>query len=411
MTINRFINTLTLFLATSVLYAQPDNFHYRMELSGTTNEWHSIYLPNEIFGNVLPDFHDIRVIGYTEQGDTIEAPFIIHKESGSISTTNVPFRLINQTHSNNRYYSTFVTRKKLPVNSIHLDITEENFNLLVKLEGSNNQYKWYEILSDYRITGISNDFVKYSYSNLSFPDTQYKYYRVSWASDFKSKLNSASLTQYEKTEGNWMLHNNFHTVHEDDASSTTVIDINLEQVVPVSKVTIEVADSYNYYRPFTIQKIIDSTLINDEWRIFYSDIYSDILSSLEEPVYVIPEVLTNRFRVVVKNHDNEPLTVKGISVEGEVYKLIARFPDKAQYYLYYDNKNAEKPNYDIKYFEHTIPDTLTALNTGSAEQILDDKTSSALKRANKLWLWIVMSIIVVVLGGFTIHLIRSSHHE
>lgn len=402
---------IILFFGTANLSAQVDGYHYRQEISEITDSWHQLFLPNQLFSAVQPDLRDIRVIGVNMGKDTIEAPYLIKKQADQLHSSDIPFRLINQVKSGDRYFSTFVPRKKNPINEILLDLNEENYNLSIRLEGSNNQYNWFEILDDYRIVGIKNDFVNYSFSKLIFPDSQYKFYRVSWESAPNIRLLSASLKQNETIKGKSALYNSHYTVKEDSRAKLTIVDITLNEIMPVSKITVEIASSYDFYRPIAFQKIIDSIKINDDWQAYYSDVYSNVLSSLEAPVYRIPEIITNKLRLLIYNHDNEPVTIKNIFVEGDVYKLVARFTEDAQYYLYYGNSFATKPNYDIKYFGDNIPENLKSLSTGEVENLIEAESAISAKKIKKVWLWGVMGLIVVILGGFTIHMIRNSNNE
>ncbi len=393
------------------LFPQLQDYKFRHEITEITDSWHQVYLPDELFSSVQPDFDDIRIIGITAENDTIEAPFIIKKQSDKLLFLDMPFRLINQVKSGTRYYSSFATRKNEPINQINLDLSDENYNLSVRLEGSNNRYKWYEIIDDYRIVGISNDFVKYSFNKIMFPDAQYKFYRVSWESSNKNKLLSATLEQCDLIKGKSVFFNSHYKVQEDPNAKLTIVDITLEKTMPVSKITIETANNFDFYRPITVQKVIDSVKIKEEWQIYYSDIYSNVLSSLEKPVYRIPENITNKLRILIYNNDNEPLTIKNIDLEGDVYSLNARFTKEAKYYLYYGNPHANKPEYDIKYFGENIPNNLKTVSLGKVETLIKPATSLGLKKVKKLWLWIVMGLIVIILGGFTIHMIKNSNDE
>jgi len=60
-----------------IVKAQSDHFRYARPIEGITDEWHKISLPDELFEKLRADFRDIRIIGVTDAGDTIEAPYIM----------------------------------------------------------------------------------------------------------------------------------------------------------------------------------------------------------------------------------------------------------------------------------------------------------------------------------------------
>lgn len=95
-------------------------------------------------------------------------------------------------------------------------------------------------------------------------------------------------------------------------------------------------------------------------------------------------------------------------MNGYVHGLIARFIDPATYYLVYGNDLAEKPHYDIDRFADKIPIALTALKLGD-EQLIEktslQKTEPLFQ--NKIWLWTIMALIIVLLGWFSLIMIRK----
>ena len=92
-----------------------------------------------------------------------------------------------------------------------------------------------------------------------------------------------------------------------------------------------------------------------------------------------------------------------------IHELIVRFTDQASYYLTYGNKRADRPNYDIEHFSNNIPKTLTALNLGGELTIEKDAVSTTDPLfKNKIWLWIVITIIILLLGWFSVELIKKN---
>src|SRR5690606_10226447 len=111
--------------------------------------------------------------------------------------------------------------------------------------------------------------------------------------------------------------------------------------------------------------------------------------------------IAKKLRIEIENFDNRPLKIEGATAKGYTHKLIARFAEKADYYLVYGNENANKPNYDISKFTTNIPDNISEV-TLSDEKTIDKKEESKTSPLfeNKLWLWIIMGLIICLLGWF-----------
>ena len=100
--------------------------------------------------------------------------------------------------------------------------------------------------------------------------------------------------------------------------------------------------------------------------------------------------------------------IRNVKVKGNVYEMIARFNVPADYYLVYGNKRSYKPNYDIVNFKANIPKDLKELSLGDEKEI--GKAEIPLIGPlfqNKVWLWIIMTVIILVLGWFSIRMLKT----
>jgi hypothetical protein len=102
------------------------------------------------------------------------------------------------------------------------------------------------------------------------------------------------------------------------------------------------------------------------------------------------------------------LSINTITAKGYVHELVARFTEPATYFLSYGNKQAIKPSYDIERFTSKIPNKLVALNVGKEQLVVKNKVfANEPLFKNKNWLWALMVIIIVVIGWFSIKMIRT----
>ena len=132
------------------------------------------------------------------------------------------------------------------------------------------------------------------------------------------------------------------------------------------------------------------------------------MNSIEKNEFTFESVLASRLKVSIENQDNQPLDIKDASVKGYVHELIARFAEKGNYYLAYGNEQANIPVYDIVNTMNNIPISLISLSLGNEVSIpkkATDKISPLFE--NKIWLWAVMGIIIIVLGGFTLKMMSK----
>ena len=134
----------------------------------------------------------------------------------------------------------------------------------------------------------------------------------------------------------------------------------------------------------------------------------ETLSSLEDNEYKFNQQITDKLKIIIQNHDNQPLNIEAVTVKGYVHELVARLNKPAEYYLVYGNKKAYKPNYDIINFQQKIPQELSELTIGQEEPL--KKSEFPLIGPlfqNQIWLWAIMIIIILVLGWFSVRMLKS----
>jgi hypothetical protein len=396
-------------MSTSFSYGQIEEYTYKRELSGITQQWHKIILPDDVFGKISQDFSDIRIFGITEQNDTIEAPYLLRSATAKVSDKEVKFKIINTSHNKDGYYFTFEIPDTEPINQINLDFSQKNFDWRIKLEGSQNQVDWFTIIDNYRILSIKNEITDFQFTKLIFPDSEYRYFRLLIKSNEKPELASASLVRQEIIEGtfrNYSIRKN--DIKENRKTRQTEIDLELQLPVPVSHLKISVKDTFDYYRPVTIKYLADSIKTEQGWKYNYTTLASGTLNSLEENVFQFKRTTVQKLKIFIHNQANQALTIDSIEAKGEVHELVARFNEGATYFLVYGNKAAARPDYDIGRFADNVPKKLTSLTLGNELDIEKAETPITYPLfKNKIWLWLIITAIIVLLGWFTLKMIRK----
>ena len=406
------INIIICFLlSTSFAYSQMEAYNYKRELQGVTDQWHKVVLSNDVFGKVSNRLSDIRIFGIKADNDTIETPYVLKWASEKILSNPVSFKLINQSRNEKGYYFTFEVPDDSPINEIDLDFSQQNFDWRLKLEGSQNQQEWFSIVENYRVLSIKNESTDYQFSKIVFPDAKYRFFRLLIESKKRPNLVKTKTTLHDRVEGNYRNYTiEALETKAEKQKKQTVIDLDLGLSVPVSYLKIDVKQDLDYYRRITIKYLSDSIKTPEGWQYNYSTLTTETLNSIEENEFKLPSTVLRKLKIIIHNQDNTPLRIDGFIVKGYVYELLARFTDPAKYFLVYGNKNISKPHYDITRFIDKIPDALTTLNLGLEEEIEKEaiiKMSPLFE--NKTWLWLIMGVIIVLLGWFSMKMIKNNN--
>jgi hypothetical protein len=405
---NNLIGAILLMIC-SLSYGQMDEYQYKRSIDGVREQWHAIPLPDSIFGKTSTNLSDIRIYGVGKNNDTIEVPYLLRIKSEKIKSEAINFNIVNTSHNENGYYYTFELPAEITINQIKLDFKVKNFDWKIALEGSNEQQEWFTILNDYRILSIQNGLTDYKFTSITLPNSKFRFFRLLIKSDNEPNLEAAQIYINQIIDGSYK---NFPIktldINVNKTEKTTDIMIDLGSPLPISSVVFEVKDEYDYYRQIKISQITDSIRTGKGWKYNYSSLFSGILSSLEDNNLVFGSTIVQKFKVTIYNGDNQPLTYENIEVKGFQHDLTARFTEEASYYLTYGNNNAPFPNYDIAKFSNNIPENLLPLRIGQ-EQSQNKKQLHEIGPIfkNEAWLWGIISLIIIVLGWFSLNMIRK----
>jgi hypothetical protein len=403
----RFNLLVLLFICTTAL-AQIGDYSAKREILGVSEPWHSLELPTTVFENCKDDLADIRIYGITPT-DTLEIPYLLRIAKEAKSKKEIAFKMINESNRQYDYYFTFEVPTHETLNDVELDFKNENFDWNIRLEGSQDQMYWFTILEKHRILSIKNSQTDYRYTHLNFPNAKYHFYRISFRSETQPELKAAKIYLDENTPAQYNIASitKLEKLHQKDKKQT-VLEINLEGRTPISYLSLDIPNEFDYYRSFQLQYAQDSVSTEKGWKYNYRSLYQGTLNSIEKNEFKFTSVLANKLKLIIEDHDNQPLEIKNVKVKGYIHELIARFPDKGDYFLVYGNPNANVPKYDIAHSANTIPNSLTKVKL--VKELKIPKKPKDLKAPlfeNKLWLWGVMGIIIMVLGGFTLKMMSK----
>ncbi len=397
------ISAVFLLLFCAFSYGQLDQYNYKRELQGVTAPWHKVVLPEEIFGNVSRNLSDIRIYGITAAKDTIEAPYLLKLKAEKTVVKDVNFKFLNTTQNEKGYYFTLEVPTEDAINQLKLDFNKQNFDWKLTLEGSHNQQEWFTVVDDYRILSIKNTATDYQFTKVIFENAKFRFFRLLVKSEENPEMVNVKATYNVVKNGGFVDYAiaNLKTIQDKEAQKTT-LEIDLKSTVAVSSLQIKVKDTFDYYRPISIQYVADSVKTEQGWNYLYENLTTGTLSSIENNEFKFESTILKKLKISIFNQDNQPLNIETIAVKGTIHELLVRFTEPAVYFLTYGNKKATKPNYDIERFVSKVPDTLTVLTLGNEQKIDKKDLTKAPLFKNKIWLWLLMGIIILVLGWFSV---------
>ena len=416
---NRIVNIflVTIFIGGgSHITAQTGDYQFSRPLNQVrTTGWHKIEIEKPVLAKINDDFSDIRILKVRD-GDTTEVPYLIHKQEDETTLEDLAFRVVNQSTNKDESFVTIRNEEEKVINRIELDISPRNYDVEATLEGSQNRIKWFTIKEGIRLVGIANDHVSFHFSTLNVKDVDYRFFRVK-LSDPEVTVNQATIHHYSSTDGNYQDFpiEDWKAVNNTD-QKVTEIEIILKERAPVNRVELSIGTSKDYYRPAQVQYLKQTVETENGDKEIWRDFADFTVNSIEPALVESTLRFTEKLKITIQNFDDLPLPIQAVRVSGPVYHLLADLEAESEYMMVYENPTARSPQYDLVYFQDKIPQDLVPAYLGDeTELISEEEKESKAEGGSSIFadfgLWGLMLLAVLVLGFFTLKLMKKEGSE
>jgi hypothetical protein len=408
MTKNRTYFSILSLLAYTTILAQIDGQLYTQKILEVTDQWHTLDIPVSVLSKSTENQSDIRIYGVTADNDTLTAPYFIDVLSPKTEVVETPLQLLNPGRIDITEFVTLKPKSSRIINKIKLGFSGNNFDYRLLLQGSNDTREWYTIVSDYRVLSINSLNQDYRFTDVLFPNSEYKYYRVSIPKlPNNPSITSATMLLTKESDESYTTYELGAISQTVDESNITVLEIPLKNSVPLASLKLFTKNTNDFIRRVKISAVVDSFQTEKGWKVSYADVYSGSYTSFENHVYNLGNIRTNKLRVLIYHNENSPISINDVRIKGFKHRITARFEKAATYYLAYGNKNARKPQYDIALFKDKIPKDLVNLKLERTTRTLNQSIAQKDSEPKKIWLWTVMGFVILILGVFTLRMMRK----
>jgi hypothetical protein len=194
------------------------------------------------------------------------------------------------------------------------------------------------------------------------------------------------------------------SVEQNAAARQTVIHVEARRE-PLTGFSLETA-SRNFNRRATVQIPVVKG-VRTEWH----DIGAETISRIDfrdlrrdELRVRFPETRQDRYRIIIDDGDDAPLTISGVRGEGNVYRLLFLAAPSAKYRLFYGSESAKAPAYDTEAVRESIGRGYQPVAARLSGQIagpsVPETAGQTIRGLLNNWLVLggVIVILVVVLG-------------
>ncbi|HNO11657.1 MAG TPA: hypothetical protein PKI67_12065, partial [bacterium] len=195
------------------------------------------------------------------------------------------------------------------------------------------------------------------------------------------------------------------TTNENRTNRTTEMILELESPSSIDRLQLNFSGTDDFYRSVDVLAKGDS--INgrngkDAWWYFVS---SGVVSSLEPVILRGLTARTAAIKLVIHNHNDQPLKIVGALALAERTYLAAKLEKNTRYVLAFGKKNDQTPRYDVVYFQETIPSVLPIISTGAVFSIQTESNTTPF--GQNWWIWVLLIVAALVLGWMALGLMKE----
>jgi len=380
------------------LLANAQQFQYRSDLDTVTaSGFYAIPITPALSSHLKTDFSDFRIVDGKGHWVPHLIRFVIPDISG---TQTINLKVASSEIRSSNSVIVIENPEKNLLNSFILRLKNAAAERMASLSGSEDNKNWF-IIADSLLVSNPDFYNKDENSKLiSFPPTQYSYYRLTIRNDTKDPLNVVSIaapTSVPHNSEDLVFENPTPVISQLDSGKLTLVKVNYDKPYQFDQISLEVKSPALYDRIARIFLEVKPGVVNSWQGPFLKEIE---LSSRNPHSRDLPLVKAKTFYIIISNQDNPPLEIKAVNTFQRMKQAIAYLETNKPYHLLLDNPGATQPNYDLQQFDKDIPVKLQALQTRQLTAINIMVTNST-KKIGDWWIWATIGGVILLLAYLT----------
>ncbi len=387
----------------------PSEWQFKRSLSVPKGEdFVKIVLPSDI-SSASVNFKDIRIVDQ----NTGEAPYLISRgvsQKGGVVRATI---LDKTTKGSTTEFIVDAGSDGVVHSRLDIDSNSKNFKRQVSVYASHTALpvssgSWALVTKDGYIFKFTDSVTGSTYgkNDVSFSQNSSRYFKVVISEGSEGAVDVLGATLY----GDFSISNPVYTknvstsVFNNPDKRTTEVSIDLgKEGFLTHSVTLQ-TNSKNFSRKVIVESSSDQT----NWKVVSQGYISNVSTPLFEGSSTklnYTEQTARYLRLSIINDDNKPISIEGsATVEGPVISAIFKAEPSSDYTLYYGNRNATSPQYDISRIssyieENKIPTAIVGEEVVNPDYVTPEGPVVPLTERYKFLLNIVLAVVVVVLGG------------
>jgi hypothetical protein len=359
--------------------------------------FYSVDVTPQLSSYVAKDFRDLRIAD--AKGKFV--PYILRTAQPAFSTNDyVELPIIkNELADSGRSVLIIQNNDSKKISMIALVLRNAAVTRMAAISGSDDMQSWFTIDEDINFQKeFITDSDKYVQA-IQFPTSSYKYLKIVIGNGKNNPLNIIEAGMYVNVEQKPVVSYTTNPApvftQTDSTDNVSYLNVHQHASYHFDRIRLLIKGPHFYKR--------DVDVITREGSSSFE------LISGKEAVFDLQDCNDGSFLIKIYNGDNPVLTVDSVFTEQEDQQLVTYLESGKAYYLLMHDSSAVKPVYDLKQFKDSIPYDIPALGVVSFENL--DTNQQNIEGLSAKWIWPVIIIMLVVLGFFTVRLIKEVNNK
>ncbi|MBC8051954.1 MAG: DUF3999 family protein [Sphingobacteriaceae bacterium] len=363
-----------------------DKFVYKADLEKITQPgFYKVYLDPELVAKSQVDLSDLRIMDKKKNF----VPYIRLQSLPSVKEDFLDFPILQTSENTDSITSIIIeNRRGLLIRSLWLKLKNTAVSRKADVLGSDDRQRWFAIDEEVPLAQATAGNADSYLQSLSFPASNYKYFKVNVNNKQKSplKILSAGIFSTETEDATFSLLPSPSVSRKDSSDKISYLQFRFKEKFQVNKLFVSIISPRYFRRTVMVFEV------EGKERLLLSE---TVITSESRPEIVVSSKAQN-FELQILNGDNPALEIASIQAWQLNEYILAYLEPSQNYQLLVGDKHALQPDYDLKFFGDSALRSASGIKHLGLEKNPLLKLAITKKSADyTLWLWVA---IVLVLG-------------
>lgn len=345
---------------------------------------------------------DLRILN----DENKQIPYFLQEESFSVVDNFIPLKY---KISFKRKFTKIIINnsdEKL-FNHFTFKVSNADVNKTCKIEGSNNNKKWFVVSEKLHLSLNNNSEKSFNYYNIHFPSIQYKYIKIEINDSLSSPIHIKEIGYFnrkiiqKKTTFNKLN----YTYDALEKGNTTLIHVKANRTFRINKI------DFNINAPELYKRDITFYILKKRNKKEVKQIFKQLtLSSENKNSFDNLNFSHKDFWIEINNKDNQPISIESVNFFQKITYLVADLKADKTYTIIAGDKALKKPSYDLVNFKDKIKKNLSTLKIKKEEFYFKKKPNPKEKLfyEQSWFMWLSIGLVALIILGFTMSLMKQS---